>query len=199
MEGRIPKAETSVCKDLVEMTEELQRLFDILFEACSPEFSIRIQEAIKKGPDLSRVADEIRLWILRNELHCDKWPAVKAAIEGTASLLERQLQGDSPTKEEWSAAWSNAKYAGESAMFATRYASRKYAISTPRYESRHAAKYAAYSAAESTVWATAMLAAKHAAWSAADESANRHAAMSAAMSAVYERIALVLLDKVYDT
>lgn len=104
--------------EFLGIPEELQRLFDTLFDGCSPEFSkqlsLRIQEAIKEGADLSLVADEIKLWILRNELHCDKWPAVKAAIEGTASLLERQLKGDIPTEDEWHAA-EYAEYAAWSA------------------------------------------------------------------------------------
>lgn len=159
--------------EFLGIPEELQRLFDTLFDGCSPEFSkqlsLRIQEAIKEGADLSLVADEIKLWILRNELHFyrEKWSAVTAAIEGTASLLERRLSGDLPTEEEWYAAESAARYAARSAEPAARSAA---------WAAAWAAAWTAESTAES---------ATHAAMSAAEY---------AAMSAAYERIAEKLVE-----
>jgi len=104
----------------------LARLQDKIFEGLPLEeakrFPQEFLEAIPVGADLSNVACQFLYYCVSScREHADRQG--QDAIDTVLTLLERQIQGDTPTQEEWnkaaeSAAWS-AAYAAYAAYSTT--------------------------------------------------------------------------------
>ena len=89
---------------------ELAHLYDGLFEGLSLEasksFPLKVLNATHTGADLSKVAARFKLWILENELHCDReaHPKIANAIDDVIALHMRVLNGEAVDDSEWAAA-----------------------------------------------------------------------------------------------
>ena len=137
-------------------------MFERLPNVVAMKFPERFLAAITPGADLSLVMSRLMLWLLVDPddgviLFADAEDA-KSAIERIAALYERQLSGDNPSPEEWSAAAATACAAAAATAWAA-------------------------TAAEKAVPATAWAAAAEAAWAAAEWQAAATAAAAAAAAA----------------
>ena len=164
--------------DAIGWPEDLLRLYDEIFEGLrngdAKSFAVEAAEAIQAGADLSLVGRRFSLWLLSESgVRDNAFDDGKAAVDTVISLLQRQLAGDMPSPEEWSAAEWSARSAAESAA--------ESAAWSPRSAARSAAESAAWSAAESAAWSAAAWSARSAAESAA------WSPRSAARSAAYKK------------
>lgn len=148
--------------ELFGLPEWLAHLEDFLFENFSNKysktFSVKLLEAIPVGVNIEAVQDELKLWILQNELHYDRtqWPDVANAVATVEGFLLRKIEGDNPTASEWSAArsaaWSAAwSAAGSSVKSAESARFAAWSADSAAAESAEAAAQSAESAVESAV------------------------------------------------
>jgi len=126
-------------------------LIDLLFEGqpndTAKDFPVRFVEAIPVGVDLEPVMDRFFLALLSDPeqgVLLSANDAVREPIEAVIKLYRRQVEGDPPSRDEWSAADSAADSAANRAAYSAAY---------------RAAYSAAYSAADSnhTLWQAEIL------------------------------------------
>ena len=152
-------------------------MFEHLPNVVAMKFPERFLAAITPGADLSLVMSRLMLWLLVDPddgviLFADAEDA-KSAIERIAALYERQLSGDNPSPEEWSAAAATACAAAPTACAAA-------AAACAAAPTACAAAAAAWAAA---AWAAAWAAA---AWAATAAEAAEEAWAAAAAEAAEE-------------
>ena len=129
-------------------------MFERLPNVIAMKFPERFLAAITPGADLSLVMSRLMLWLLVDPddgviLFADAEDA-KSAIERIAALYERQLSGDNPSPEEWSAEAAAAKAAAAWAASSAAEAAAAWAAEEPAW-----AGQAVAAAAEAAAWASA--------------------------------------------
>jgi len=147
---------------------DLAYLEEGIFEKSTREYSktwpLRFLEAIPVGADLSLVVNHFLTWLLIDKdygvIRFAQTEKEKKAIQNTATLHQRVIDGDRPNPEEWAAA-------RDAAWAAARGAARGAAWDAAWAAARGAAWDAAWGAAWDAAWAAARDAAWDAAWGAA--------------------------------
>lgn len=108
----------------------LAHLQDAIFEGLPDDLALdwpaRFLKAIRCGADLSRVAPQFSIFVLQ-DCRPNARPDGQAAIDTVIALHQRQLAGDAPRIDEWSAAASAAASAASSAESAAWSAFTRYA------------------------------------------------------------------------
>ena len=181
--------------------EWLARVEDCLFEGMSESKSHTWPEkflsAIPVGADLGPIKSKFICILLQHSIQsmkaakydAEKFPYVKAAIDGSISAVEVMIRaqtdgGIEAARSAWSAAEPAAASAARSAWSAAR------SVARSARSAAQSARSAARSAAQSAAWA-AWSAAQSAAWAA--RSAAQSAQSAAAESAAYDYYADELL------
>jgi len=172
-------------------------LFEGLNETERLHFHVRLREAVPVGKDISKVLNQLIIFILdRNVKRLEKLDStheIKQIIDVTKQCRQLHvdvLSGVDVESSSWSAVESAARSAAASAEW---YAARSAEWSAARSAEWSAEWYAARAAAASAEWYAARAAARSAEWYAA-ASAARYAARSAAMHGEYADISDKLIE-----
>ena len=173
------EGEHALFPELFGVSRRFAHLIDGMFESLpngrAQEWPGQVMSSVKQGTDTDRAVDEWLFWLLSDETSPIAQWREESHIAGVAALYKRQLDGDGPTNDEWTAAGAAgaAAWAAGDAAWAAGDAARD-------------AGDAAGDAARDAAWAAgdAAWAAGDAAWAAARDAA--HITMADALIAILD-------------